>query len=209
MKCSPESPAYLLSISWLGVPFVVWVAWLLLNIGPLSPSIHLRLMLMLLEAHFSVISSVTRDWREELVFACSKKVNTTLPFQAEAEAIKWALSLASNLNFEAVIVESDFQICANLRSDLEFASPCYIKSIISDSLALLADSLSVSVYWVPRQCNYASPSLARWSFFFFEKKLDGLSTVIFLVPLMSTIPPLVLFFLWGARQAGLCCLVFS
>ena len=75
-----------------------------------------------------------------------------------------ALSLASNLNFEAIIVESHFQICANLRSDLEFASPCYIKSIISDSLALLADSLSVSVYWIPRQCNYASHSLARWSF---------------------------------------------
>ncbi|KAK9998197.1 hypothetical protein SO802_017800 [Lithocarpus litseifolius] len=66
--------------------------------------------------------------------------------KAEAEAIKWALSLASNLNFEAVIVESDFRICASLRSDLEFASPCYIKSIISDSLALLADSLSVLVY---------------------------------------------------------------
>ena len=48
-----------------------------------------KIKLMLLEARFSVISSVVRDWREELVFACSKKVNTTLSFQAKAEAIKW------------------------------------------------------------------------------------------------------------------------
>ena len=38
-----------------------------------------------LESSFIVV--VARDWRREVVFACSKRVNTTLPFQAEVEAI--------------------------------------------------------------------------------------------------------------------------
>ena len=35
----------------------------------------------------SSIAAIARDWRGEVVFACSKRVNTTLPLQAEAEAI--------------------------------------------------------------------------------------------------------------------------
>ncbi|KAK9986266.1 hypothetical protein SO802_031217 [Lithocarpus litseifolius] len=51
-----------------------------------------------------------KGWRGELVFACSKRLNTIFPFQAEAEAIKWALTLAANLEFEAIIIESDSQV---------------------------------------------------------------------------------------------------
>ncbi|KAK9992917.1 hypothetical protein SO802_022620 [Lithocarpus litseifolius] len=60
--------------------------------------------------HCSSIAVVARDWRGELVFACSKRVNTTFPLQAEAEAIKWALILSANLEFEEIIIESDSQI---------------------------------------------------------------------------------------------------
>ena len=63
---------------------------------------------------FSVIAAVARDWGRELVFSCSKKVNTTLPLPAEVSALKWSLSLASYLDFEVVCVESDSQICVNL-----------------------------------------------------------------------------------------------
>ena len=34
------------------------------------------------------IAVVVRDWRGELVFAGSMKVNTTLPLQAEAEVVR-------------------------------------------------------------------------------------------------------------------------
>ena len=112
---------------------------------------------------FSVIAVVARDWRGELVLAYSKKVNTTLPLQAEAEALKWVLSLAPYLVFEAMCVESDSQICANLLSDKESAHPWRIKSIIADARALLFASPSISVCWVNRQCNYAPHSLVRWS----------------------------------------------
>ena len=63
---------------------------------------------------FSVIAAVARDWGRELVFSCSKKVNTTLPLPAEVSALKWALSLASYLDFEVLCVESGSQICVNL-----------------------------------------------------------------------------------------------
>ena len=41
-----------------------------------------------------------------MVLACFKRVNTTLPFQAKAEAIKWALNLASNLDVDSIVIES-------------------------------------------------------------------------------------------------------
>ena len=113
--------------------------------------------------HCSSIASVARDWRWELVFACSKRMNTILPLQAEAEAIKWALTLATNLEFEAIIIELDSQVCSNLLSDLEAAPLWRIKSICEDSRILLASSSKISICWVPKLCNMTPHSLANWS----------------------------------------------
>ena len=59
----------------------------------------------------SSIAVVARNWSGDVVFACSKRVNTTLPLQAEAEAIIWALSLAANLGFVSISIESDSKTC--------------------------------------------------------------------------------------------------
>lgn len=112
--------------------------------------------------HCSSIASVARDWRGELVFACSKRVNTIFPLQAEAEVIKWALTLVANLEFEVIIIESNSQVCSNLLFDLEATYPWRIKYICADSRVLLASSPKVFVCWVPRLCNVASHSLAKW-----------------------------------------------
>ena len=58
-------------------------------------------------AHHFVVAIIARYWRGELVFACSKKVNTTLPLQAEVEGILWALQLAKPLNSAPILVEGD------------------------------------------------------------------------------------------------------
>ena len=68
--------------------------------------------------HFSFIAAVERDRRGELVFAGTMKVNTTLPLLAEAEAIKWALSLAPPMGNDCIIVESDCQYRVYLFNDL-------------------------------------------------------------------------------------------
>ena len=71
--------------------------------------------------YFSSMAAVVRDWRGELVFVNIMKVNTTLPLQAEVEAIKWGLSLAPAIGNECIIVESNCQYCVQLLNDL--ASP--------------------------------------------------------------------------------------
>ena len=38
----------------------------------------------------SYIAIVARDWRGAIVFTLSKRAETTVPVQAEAEAINWA-----------------------------------------------------------------------------------------------------------------------
>ena len=67
---------------------------------------------------YSTIAVVVRDWRGELVFAGSMKVNTTLPLQVEAIAIRWAISLAPAIGGESVLVESDSQVVVQLLSNL-------------------------------------------------------------------------------------------
>jgi hypothetical protein len=51
----------------------------------------------------AVIAVVARDWRGSLVFACSKKVNTNVPVQAEAEALRWSACLALDWNLSNVV----------------------------------------------------------------------------------------------------------
>ena len=95
--------------------------------------------------HYSTIATVVRDWRGELVFAGSMKVNTTLPLQAEAEAIRWAISLVPALVGESIIVESDSQSVVQLLSNLAMPPPWRIKSLCSDLRSLLSLFGNVSV----------------------------------------------------------------
>ena len=52
---------------------------------------------------FSCIAVVARNWRGEVVLALSRRVNTTIPLQAEAEALLWATHLAVELFMDLVI----------------------------------------------------------------------------------------------------------
>jgi len=54
---------------------------------------------------------VAKAWRGDLVFACSQKAKTTFPHQVEAKDVRWALSLATKLKAENVIIETDSKIC--------------------------------------------------------------------------------------------------
>uniref|UniRef100_A0A2N9FKR8 Reverse transcriptase zinc-binding domain-containing protein n=1 Tax=Fagus sylvatica TaxID=28930 RepID=A0A2N9FKR8_FAGSY len=61
--------------------------------------------------HFSSIAVVARDWRENMVFAFTRKVNTIIPLQVEVEAIIWAGHLVIFHGFSAVIIETDCRQC--------------------------------------------------------------------------------------------------
>ena len=54
---------------------------------------------------------VARDWRGMLVFAISKKVNTNILVQVEANVILLAAHIALNFSFCNCIIESDCKVC--------------------------------------------------------------------------------------------------
>lgn len=54
----------------------------------------------------STIAIIARDWRENLVFACSIEVNTNVPVQDETEALRQAVSIAMKHKFVNVSFES-------------------------------------------------------------------------------------------------------
>ena len=112
---------------------------------------------------FFTVAAVERDWRGRLVFACSQKVNTTFPLQAEAEAVKWALLLAAKLEFEGIYIESDSKICCDALINPSQASPWRIRSKVMEMQVLLYALSNVFVSWVPRLANMVAHSLAKWS----------------------------------------------
>ena len=57
------------------------------------------------------IAMISKDWRGNLVFACSIKVNTNIPIQVEAKALKWTVSTAMNHKLINISFESDCQVC--------------------------------------------------------------------------------------------------
>ena len=111
----------------------------------------------------SSIAAVARNWRGDVVFACSKRVNTTLPLQAEAEAIIWALNLAANLGFVSISIESDSKTCIDALCCPIRDVPWRIKTICSDVLALKMNFSNCTFSWVARNANVAAHVLAKWS----------------------------------------------
>ena len=99
-----------------------------------------------------------------MVFAGSRKVNTTIPLQAEAEAMSWALSLILDLRCDSVSVETDSQVMAKLLSNSTAPPPWRIRFLCSDLRSFLSSYSNAVVRWMPRSCNEAAHILAKWSF---------------------------------------------
>ena len=100
-----------------------------------------------------------------MVFAGSRKVNTTIPPQAEVEAMRWALSLVPDLRWDSISVETDSQVVVNLSSNSVAPSPWRIKFLCSNLRSFLSSYSNVAVRWVPRICNEAAHMFAKWSLF--------------------------------------------
>uniref|UniRef100_A0A2N9G7C7 Reverse transcriptase domain-containing protein n=1 Tax=Fagus sylvatica TaxID=28930 RepID=A0A2N9G7C7_FAGSY len=111
---------------------------------------------------FSSIAVVARDWRGKLVFAFSKKVETILPLQAEAEAIIWAGQLAIAHDLSKVIVESDCKICVEAVNRIG-SCPWLIKSGMLIFVDLMSGLSWWNLCWVRRVANRAPHDLAKWS----------------------------------------------
>ena len=98
-----------------------------------------------------------------MLFAYSKRVNTTLPLQVEAEAINWALNLAANLDVDSIFIESDSKSCIDALRFPNRGVPWRIRTICFDVLALKLNFSNCRFSWVAREANVAAHVLAKWS----------------------------------------------
>ena len=81
----------------------------------------------------SFIAIVARDWRGDLIFSMSKRVETNLLIQAEVEAINLATCVAVNRGFKYVVVESDAKTCIDALKAPFDEMPRRISSITTDN----------------------------------------------------------------------------
>lgn len=105
--------------------------------------------------NISYVAIVARDWRGKMVFAMTKRVETTIPVQAEAEAINWATQQALCLGTRHVIVESDAKICIDALRKPTKESPWRIAVLITDTLRLAKFLQNIQFSWIPRSANNA------------------------------------------------------
>ena len=125
----------------------------------------------------SAIAMIARDWRGNLVFACSIKVNTNIPIQAEAEALRWvvstvqakadalrqAVSTAMNHKLINVSFESDRQVCIQGLTSSTNSVPWRVSNILQETKYLPSLVPSFSFNQVLRNANQAAHVLSCWS----------------------------------------------
>ena len=103
----------------------------------------------------SYVAVVARDWREKLVFACSKKVNTKVP---EAKAFLWAVQLASQMQFKNVIIEGDSNYCVEAVTNNSSSVHWRIADFVNKVGLLSASFDWLEFMWVYRNANKLSYS---------------------------------------------------
>jgi hypothetical protein len=98
-----------------------------------------------------------------LVFALSKKANTNVPLQAEAEALLWSVQLAGSFTGIKVVIEGDSKTCIEALRTQNLDVPWRISSCLTESCHLASLHSDCSFNWVRREANCAAHELATWS----------------------------------------------
>ena len=84
----------------------------------------------------SAVAVVARNWRGRLVFAVSSRVDTNIPVQAEAEAIRLAAITALKHNIPLAIFESDSKVCVQSLNSSILVVPWRIANVVTESKAI-------------------------------------------------------------------------
>jgi hypothetical protein len=92
----------------------------------------------------SALAVVARDWRGNLVFAFSKRVDTNIPIQVETEALLQAASIASRYRILAVCLESDCQVCIQGLNSYGTVIPWRIANLLEEIKGIISSLSSVS-----------------------------------------------------------------
>ena len=94
-----------------------------------------------------------------VVLAGSKKVNTIIPLQAEAEAeaLLWAVQLAMEKEVPKAVLEGDFKTCIYAISQQSRDRPWRIKNYIEEVVSISNCFSECSFCWVNRADKPSSP----------------------------------------------------
>ena len=134
----------------------------------------------------SYVVVVARDWREKLVFACSKKVNTKVP---EAKAFLWAVQLASQMQFKNVIIEGDSNYCVEAVTNNSSSVHWRIADFVNKVGLLSASFDWLEFMWVYRNANKLSYSclgkVVSFKLLFLAISLTGWVLLLFLILLVA------------------------
>ena len=118
---------------------------------------------MLLLGWVSSIVVVVKDWRGKLVCAHSKKANTHISLQVEAEAtIILALNITTKFNASHFAIESDSKICIDSIRALVNQVPWRLLSFVLVGY-IFVDLGSISFSWDYHEVNLVAHELAKWS----------------------------------------------
>ena len=109
----------------------------------------------------SALAVVARNHLGIAISIWGKEHHLCSPVQAEAEAILWAVQIAIQERWSAVIFEGDAKLCFDPLSQPDLIPSWPISTLICNIRSLVSCFVSCEFKWVQRKCNVAAHEAAR------------------------------------------------
>lgn len=143
--------------AWHQVPALVEL-WL----PPISPGYKINFDTATRDS-FSAQAAVCQNHQGHIISMISQICSPCLPNYSEALAGRLAVSLATSLNHEKFIIESDSQVVILSLQHPQNPLDWHISSVIYDIIDSLPVSISCSARKVNRSANFCAHSVAHWA----------------------------------------------
>ena len=111
----------------------------------------------------ATLAVVARDDTGTIINCWAKHYPTSDPRTAESVALLWALELAKDNHFYAVVVESDAKVCIEALTVDSSTTPWKIHSLVANINFLALEFSFCVLCWVQRDANGVAHALAKFA----------------------------------------------